>query len=82
MSELHDLISGDPTLSACMPGKVSPGYLIRFLRAGRWEVESAVEILRAYSALGKAYTHYVSRAVPSRWRFDVQGKCYFFIFQA
>jgi len=72
VSELHVQISGDPTLSACIPGNVSQGYLIRFLRAGRWEVESAMEVLRAYCGLGKAYTNYVSRAVPSRldrvWR--------------
>ena len=42
------------------------GYLTRFLRAGRWEVESAVEVLRSYSSLGKEYTEYVSRAIPTQ----------------
>jgi hypothetical protein len=42
------------------------GYLTRFLRAGRWKVESAMEVLRSYSSLGKEYTEYVSRAIPSK----------------
>jgi len=42
------------------------GYLTRFLRAGSWNVESAMDVLRAYFSLGKDYTQYVSRAIPSK----------------
>jgi len=42
-------------------------YLTRFLRAGRWEPESSLVVLRAYSSLGKEYTNYVSRAIPTRY---------------
>jgi len=72
LARFESLISQEPTLSSYLPGKVSQGYLVRFLRAGRWEVESALEVLKAYSGLGREYTHYVSRAIPSRldrvWR--------------
>ena len=42
------------------------GFLIRFLRAGKWKVEPALEVLRSYSSLGKDYALYVSKAIPSR----------------
>lgn len=42
------------------------GYLTRFLRAGSWDVDAALEVLRSYSNLGKEYTEYVSRAIPSK----------------
>ena len=41
-------------------------YLTRFLRAGCWEPEKSLEVLRAYSSLGAEYTKYVSRALPTK----------------
>ena len=41
-------------------------YLTRFLRAGSWEPEKSLEVLRAYSSLGAEYTNYVSRALPTK----------------
>ena len=61
-------IEKDEFLKTQIPSYLSMdrGYLTRFLRAGRWEVESALEVLRSYSTLGKEYTEYVSRAIPSK----------------
>ena len=61
-------IEKDEILKTQRPSSLSMdrGYLTRFLRAGRWEVESALEVLRSYSNLGKEYTEYVSRAIPSK----------------
>ena len=41
-------------------------YLTRFLRAGGWSPEKSLEVLKAYSSLGKEYTSYVSRAIPTK----------------
>jgi len=41
-------------------------YLTRFLRAGAWDPQKSLEVLRAYSSLGKEYTNYVSRALPTK----------------
>ena len=41
-------------------------YLRRFLRAGSWDPERSLEVLRAYSSLGAEYTNYVSRALPTK----------------
>ena len=61
-------IEKDEFLKTQRPSSLSldRGYLTRFLRAGRWEVEAAMEVLRSYSSLGKEYTEYVSRAIPSK----------------
>jgi hypothetical protein len=57
-------IETDSYLKNC--SSMDKGYLTRFLRAGRWEVDTAMEVLRSYSGLGKEYTVYVSRAIPSK----------------
>ena len=44
----------------------SSAYLTRFLRAGSWDPEKSLEVLRAYSSLGAEYTNYVSRALPTK----------------
>jgi hypothetical protein len=61
-------IEKDEFLKSQRPSSLSldRGYLTRFLRAGKWEVESAMEVLRSYSSLGKEYTEFVSRAIPSK----------------
>ena len=41
-------------------------YLRRFLRAGSWDPERSLEVLRAYSSLGAEYTNYISRALPTK----------------
>ena len=46
-------IENDPDLSPSAP--LDKGYLTRFLRAGRWEVAAAMEVLRSYSCLGRVY---------------------------
>ena len=44
----------------------SDAYLTRFLRAGSWDPQKSMEVLRAYSSLGAEYTNYVSRALPRK----------------
>jgi len=68
LEEFQLAIDSDPFLQTQSPNSASldRGYLIRFLRAGKWDVESAVAVLRSYSSLGKEYTQYVSRAIPSQ----------------
>merc|ERR1712154_389032 len=72
MEEFRLAIEKDELLRVQISSVLSPGFLRRFLRAGRWDVGSGLAVLRAYSGLGKEYTQYVSRAIPSRldrvWR--------------
>jgi hypothetical protein len=68
IDEFQLAIQNDPELQSHLSssGPLDKGYLTRFLRAGRWEVAAAVEVLRSYSCLGRDYTQYVARAIPSR----------------
>ena len=61
-------IQNDPDLQSHQSSSapLDKGYLTRFLRAGQWEVEAALEVLRSYSYLGRDYTDYVSRAIPTK----------------
>ena len=45
---------------------MTDAYLTRFLRAGSWDPEKSLEVLRSYSSLGAEYTNYVSRALPTK----------------
>ena len=59
-------IEKDSHLCTSLAASRDTGYLIRFLRAGKWEVETALEVLRSYSSLGQDYTEYLSRAIPTK----------------
>ena len=68
LEEFQLAIENDPDLQTHLStsAPLDKGYLTRFLRAGRWEVAAAVEVLRSYSCLGRDYTEYVSRAIPTK----------------
>jgi len=59
-------IENDSHLSTSLAASGDTGYLTRFLRAGNWEVEAALEVLKSYSSLGNEYTEYLSRAIPTK----------------
>jgi len=44
----------------------SEGLLVRFLRAGLWEVDEAMVVLKSYCSLGDEYQQYIDRAIPSK----------------
>ena len=68
LQEFKLAIGNDSFFTADRSSSVSldKGFLTRFLRAGSWDVDSALEVLRSYSSLGKEYTEYVSRAIPTK----------------
>ena len=68
LEQFQRAIENDPDLQSHQSSSapLDKGYLTRFLRAGRWEVAAAVEVLRSYSCLGRDYTQYVSRAIPNK----------------
>ena len=68
IKEFKLAIENDSYLKTHMSNSASldKGYLTRFLRGGSWDVDAALEVLRSYCSLGKEYSEYVSRAIPTK----------------
>lgn len=70
ITKFRESISQDPELAEILQDKnlnrIEEEFLVRFLRAGAWQIRDALQVLRSYCNLGKDYTRILSIALPSK----------------